>query len=177
MNQEDFKLDTTFTDSSRNWIKPTAVVSAIVLVLGIILTMTTDVASRILPMDESYLTALVPRAPDGAEPLSLKALEQEIVDKTLTVRGSVENRTDYSVSGIAAVIQPLDMYGIPLMTVEIFVEPPDVPAHSSAMFQTTVTLNERPAGYSIKFRLMDGPFGPHKDERAPAGVPAPAPTQ
>jgi hypothetical protein len=30
------------------------------------------------------------------------------------------------------------------------------------------TLQERPAGYIVKFRLKDGPFIQHKDERAPA---------
>jgi hypothetical protein len=30
------------------------------------------------------------------------------------------------------------------------------------------TLQEKPAGYLVKFRLLDGPLVPHKDERAPA---------
>ena len=167
MADDEFKLDTSFTDPSDKWHKPTAVVAAIVMVVGIILTMTTNVAAWLLPMDDSYLTALIPQAPDNAEPLSLKTLDHVINDKVLTVKGSVGNRTDYTVSGIAAVIQPLDIYGLPLTPVEVPVQPVDLPAHAAGTFETTVGLNDRPSGYSVKFRLVDGPFVPHKDDRAP----------
>jgi len=162
---KEFKLDTTFTEPSRKWQKPAAVATAAVLLVLIVLTMTTDIASRILPMDDNYLSALVPRAADNAEPLSLKTLDHQIDEKLLTVRGSVENRTDFSVSGLAAVIQPLDIYGIPLMPVEVPVQPAEVPAHSTGTFETMVTLADRPSGYSVKFRLVDGPLVPHKDDR------------
>jgi hypothetical protein len=70
----------------------------------------------------------------------------------------------------------MDQYGLPLMPVEVPVEPAEVPAQTTATFETMVTLEERPAGYSIKFKLADGPFVPHRDERAatisiPAGTP------
>jgi hypothetical protein len=171
MRDDDFKLDTTFTESSRKWQKPAAVGAAIVMITIIILSMTTDLASRILPMDDAYLAALVPHASDNAEPLALKTLDHEINEKVLTVRGSVENRTDFSVAGLAAVIQPLDIYGVPLMPVEVPVQPAEVPAHSVGSFETTVTLADRPSGYSVKFRLVDGPLVPHKDERAEAPTP------
>ena len=170
MGHDEFKLDTTFTDPSQKWHKPAAVVAAIVMVVIIILTMTTNVAAWLLPMDDSYLTALIPQAADNAEPLALKTLEHVIDENVLTVKGSVENRTDYTVSGIAAVIQPLDIYGLPLMPIEVPVQPADLPAHMAGTFDTTVGLNDRPSGYSVKFKIVDGPLVPHKDDRAPAVV-------
>ena len=130
-------------------------------------------------MDDAYLAALIPRGADGAEPFSLKSLEQEIAGSSLTVRGTIENRADFTIEGVLAVIQPLDQYGLSLMPIEVAVEPPDVPAHSSAMFQTTVMLSAPPSGYSVKFKITDGPLVPHKDERPPAlptiTIPAPTP--
>jgi hypothetical protein len=164
---DEFRID--LSASSRSGPNRTRLIAggvALVLIVFIVLTMTTDIASRILPMRDDYLLTMIPAAPDGAEPLSLQTLEHEIVDKTITMRGSVMNRTDYPISGLLAVIEVVDTTGRFGQTLELVPEPVELPAHGTASFQTTVTLQEKPAVYSLKFRFVDGPFVPHKDDRS-----------
>ena len=171
--KDDFHIDLTFSGQDRNYARPIAIIVAIAGIIFIIATMTTNVAAYLLPMDDQYLQVLVPIAADGGEPLALKSLEQEVNDKTMAVRGSVSNRTDYGVSNVVAVIEMQDTTGRFPQTIEAPVEPIDLPSQAIGTFMTTSTLQEKPAGYVIKFRLADGPFVPHRDERAPAfAIPA-----
>jgi hypothetical protein len=163
---DDFKIDLSLSDSGRGRSRQVAAVAALVMIIFIILTMTTDIAARLLPMRDDYLRAMIPLAPDGAEPLALTTLDHEIVDKTITMHGSVMNRTDYPLAGLLAVIEVVDTTGRFGQTIEIPPEPAEVPAHGTALFRSTVTLQEKPAVYSLKFRFTDGPFVPHRDERA-----------
>jgi hypothetical protein len=139
---------------------------ALFIIILIALTVTTNLASWLLPMRDDYLLAMIPKASDGAEPLALATLDHETSEKTITVRGSVMNRTDYPIAGMLVVIEVLDTTGRFGQTLELAPDPADLPAHATAAFQTTVTLQERPSIYSVKFRFKDGPFIPHKDERA-----------
>ena len=163
---DNLHLDLTFTGRERNYLRPLALVSAIVAIAGIVALMTTDVASRVLPMNDEYLQVLVPRAPDGKEALSLKTLDHEIVEKTLRVRGTIGNRTEFPVAGLVAVIEAHDVVYGPPQTVEVPVEPAEIPSMGDGSFQASITLPEKPSGYSLKFRLADGPFVPHRDDRA-----------
>jgi hypothetical protein len=166
MAEHEFKLDTRFSDRPKTWIRPAAVLAAVLGVAGIILTMTTNVASRILPMEDRYLLALIPQAPDGAEPLSLRTLEHDLTDDKLTVSGTVQNRTDYSIAGLQVVIQIQDRFGFTKQTVSFPVQPEMIPTQGTGTFQANVPLSEKLSSYSIKFQLADGPFVPHRDERA-----------
>src|SRR2546422_6675350 len=100
---DDFKIDLTYSGQDKDYLRPIAIGIAIAGIIFIIATMTTSVAAKLLPMNDEYMQVLVPVAADGAEPLSLKLLEQEVNDKTMTVHGTVENRTDYTVSSMVAV--------------------------------------------------------------------------
>src|SRR4029077_860161 len=87
------RLDLTFTSQERSYARPVGIGVAAAMIVFIVLTMTTTLASKILPMSDEYLLVMIPPAPDGAEPLALKSLMHEIDDKTISVSGSVMNRT------------------------------------------------------------------------------------
>ena len=164
--KEDFYVDLPFSGPEKRYFRPIAFIVASITIAFVIATMTTEIASLVLPMSDDYLQALVPVAPDGAEPLSLRTLEHEITDNTIIVRGAVTNRTDYIVSNILAVIEMQETTTRFAQTAEVPVEPPELAPQASGSFMATATLREKPAGYVITFRLMDGPFIPHKDDRA-----------
>src|SRR5262245_46301532 len=130
--------------------------------------MTTSVAAKLLPMSDEYLQVMVPVAPDGGEPLSLTSLMHELNEKTISVSGSVMNRSTQPVSDIIAVVELLDTTGRFPQTQEVPVLPKDLPPQSTGTFTASATLQENPGGYVVKFRFEDGPFIPHKDERGPA---------
>ena len=165
---DDFKLDLTFTGGQKNRGIPVATGVAVTLIVFIILTMTTGIASAILPMSDDYLLVMIPTAPDGAEPLGLRSLTYEITDdKTITVNGSVANRTDQAMSNVLAVVEIQDTTGRFPQTVEVPVQPPDLAPQGAGTFMTMATLQEKVGAYIVKFRFADGPFLPHKDERTP----------
>jgi hypothetical protein len=163
---DDFHIDLRFSGQDKHTTYLVASIAAVVGIAFIVLTMTTGVAAWLLPMEDQYLQVLVPVAADGAEPLSLKALEHEINDKRIAVHGTVANRTDYNISNVIAVVEMQDTTGRFSQTLEVPVEPIDLPPQASGNFMASATLQEKPAGYVIKFRLADGPFLPHKDDRA-----------
>src|SRR5262252_4459115 len=85
---DDLHLDLTFTGSQRSYARPVGIGVAAALILFIILTMTTSVASKVLPMSDEYLLVMIPAAPDGAEPLGLKSLMYDPGETVLSVNGS-----------------------------------------------------------------------------------------
>jgi hypothetical protein len=139
---------------------------AAVAIVFIIATMSTNVAEFLLPMEDKYLLVMVPSAADGSEPLSLQKLEHEIQAKTITVRGSVANRTENPVSNLVAVVEMLDTTTRFPQTVEVPVEPAELPPQAAGSFTASATLQEKPGGYLVKFKIADGPLIPHRDDRA-----------
>lgn len=163
---DDFHVDLTFSGQEKDYARPIGIIVAIAAIVFIVATMTTNVSSKILPMSDEYLQVLAPIAPDGKEPLSLKTLEHEITEKTITIRGSVGNRTDFTITNLAAVVEMQDTTGRFAETRDVPVQPAELPAQGTGTFEVTATLQEKPAGYLVKFRLADGPLIPHKDDRA-----------
>ena len=164
----DFHIDLTFTGRDNNYARPIAIVAAAAGIIFIIATMATGVAARLLPMNDDYLQAMVPVAPDGTEGLGLTFLTHEIVEKTISVSGSIQNRSDKPVSGIVAVLDLQDTTGRFGQTAEVPIMPSDLGPQATGTFMTMATLQEKPNGYILKFRFADGPFVPHKDDRGPA---------
>jgi hypothetical protein len=162
--QDQFRIDLTESDPQRH-TKAYAAAMAVATILFILLTMTTDISSRILPMKDEYLQVMIPLAPDGSEAISLKSLDHEIIENSIRVRGSVMNRTAYPLSGLTAVVDLIETTGRFGQTVDLPLDPPEIPVGGTSNFETTVTLQGKPAGYSVKFHIADGPFVPHKDER------------
>jgi len=158
------RLDLTFTGQRSN-ARPIGLGVAAVLIAFLILTMTTTVASKILPMSDEYLLVMIPQAPDGAEPLSLTLLMHEIDGKTIAVRGSVLNRTAQSMSDVLAVVEMQDTTGRFPQTQEVPIQPMELAPQAEGSFSAMATLEENPGGYIVKFRFAEGPFIPHKDER------------
>jgi hypothetical protein len=165
---KDFHVDMTFTGHESHNAFRIGVGVAIAGIIFIIATMTTNVAAKLLPMSDEYLQVMIPTAPDGAEPLGLTELMHELDGKTITVTGSVMNRSDQPVSSIIAVIELQDTTGRFPETKEVPVMPAELPPQGTGTFMVTATLQENPGAYLVKFRFEDGPFIPHKDDRAPA---------
>jgi hypothetical protein len=165
----------TFTGRRTNLARPIGIGVAIVGVLFIFATMTTNVAAHLLPMSDDYLQAMIPSPPDGGEPIALTMLSHEFKDKTVSVTGTITNRTKVTMSNVLAVVQMLDTTGRFPQTVEVPVIPAELPPQGTATFMTMATLQEKAGGYNIKFRFADGPFIQHKDERGPAVTITPQP--
>ena len=162
---DDFNVDLTFSGQSRSHSRLIGALVAIATIVFIVLTMATNIASNLLPMSDEYLAVLIPLASDGAEPLSLKSLQHEINDKTISVHGTVANRTDYPVSNIVAVVEMQETTGRFPQTVEVPIQPAELQPNATGEFMASATLMEKPGAYLVKFRIADGPFFPHKDDR------------
>ena len=112
MAGDDLKLEVSFSNS-RGAFPYIAAAFAVLAIAGIVLVMTTDVAARLLPMDPAYLDVLIPTVADGSMPLSLRTLNQKADDKTLTIDGTVMNRTEATIAGLLAVVQVKDKFSLP----------------------------------------------------------------
>jgi hypothetical protein len=174
---DDFRIDTTFTGRDVDYSRPIGIVVAILAIILIVATMTTNVAAWFLPMSDDYLQVMVPVAPDGGEPLGLTSLMEEISDKTISITGSVMNRADRPMSNIVAILDIQDTTGRFPQTFEIPLMPVDLEPQATASFMVTATLQEKPGRYVVKFRFAEGPFISHKDDRAPAVTITPQPVQ
>ena len=172
MAGDDLKLDISFSNSRGSFPYIAAAFAALAIV-GIVVVSTTDVTSKLLPMDPAYANVLIPTVADGSMPLSLQTLNQKADDKTLTVDGTVINRTASTITGLLAVIQVKDKFTLPGATVEVPVEPAELASMATGKFQTTITLGENGlGGYDLQFKLPnDGPFVPHKDDHPLEPVP------
>jgi hypothetical protein len=165
---KDFQVDLTFTNRKSPYILPVAIGTAVAGIVFIVLTMTTSVAAKLLPMSDDYLQAMIPAAPDGGEALSLTSLTHEITDKTIVVSGSIMNRTDQMMANVIAVVEMQDTTGRFPQKQEIPIMPQELQPQAMGTFMAMATLQEKPGGYIVKFKFEDGPFIPHKDERAPS---------
>jgi hypothetical protein len=164
---KEFHVDITFTGREPHTFLISAVVAAAAIIF-IVATMTTNVAASLLPMSDEYLQAMVPVAADGAEPLGLTSLTHEIKDRTISVSGSIQNRTDFVISDVVAVVEMQDTTGRFPQTQEIPIMPPELAPKGMGTFMAMATLEQNPGGYLVKLRFAEGPFIPHKDERGPA---------
>jgi hypothetical protein len=164
---DDLHLDLTFTGSQGSYTRPVAISVAAVLILFIILTMTTSISSKILPMSDEYLLVMIPSAPDGTEPLALKSLMYDAGETMISVNGSIMNRTAETMPNVLAVVEMQDTTGRFPQTVETPVQPQDLPPQATGTFSTMATLQGKPGAFVVKFRFADGPFIPHRDEREP----------
>ena len=135
------------------------------VIVGIVLFSVTDLSSLILPMEDRYLDVLVPPTEDGTEPFILDELEQRLNGNTLSVDGRVTNVSSDEVENVVVVIRAEDTTGRFPATLEIPVVPSILAPGDTGSFSMTVTLREKPNGYSVRFKLENGPFVPHRDER------------
>jgi hypothetical protein len=169
-DNQDFHVDISFSaeDTYKRFLISAIVAGA--AILFIVLTMTTSLASHLLPMNDEYLSVLIPAAADGSEPLGLKSLEHDIKENAATVRGTVQNRTEYPISELIAVIDIQDTTGRFGQTLEAPVDPVQLGPQQTGSFTASVTLPQKVSGYLIKFKLADGPLLPHKDDRPTLGI-------
>ncbi len=165
-DNNDFHLDLTYTGRDYTaFYRRIGIAAASLIILVILATMTTGLAARLLPMSDSYLQVLVPVAKDGKEPLALKTLENSTLNNTLTVNGTVENRTDFPLAGLVAVLEATHK-AYAKEKIEVHLDPAEIPASGTASFTASVTLPAQPAQFSLTFRIVDGPVVAHLDDRA-----------
>ena len=172
MAGEDFKLENRF--SSSRGLFP-YVVGALGLAVVIVLFMiVTGIGRDRLPYSDYFFAVRAPEAPDGTQALSLMEAKFMEDGKMVMINGSISNRTEKSISGLVAVIDVTDKYTLPVQTVNVPIDPPELAPKAMGTFQTTVPLGEHGfGGFSIRFRLPEpGPFVPHLDER-PSEIPQP----
>ena len=165
--QDNFHLDMTFTGKDRTLlVKRVATVVAAAGIILILASMTTGLAAYLLPMSDQYLQVLVPQAPDGKEPLALKTLDNSTTDSnTLSVSGTVQNRTDFPISGLLAVLSVQDVrYNRQSTSAPL--TPADIPSGATGSFQISLSMPDQPGQYSVEFRIPNGPAVPHRDDRA-----------
>ncbi|HZI51348.1 MAG TPA: hypothetical protein VFE29_05955 [Terriglobia bacterium] len=161
---DEFNLETRFSKSRGLTPYIAGVLGAVVLVLAFMYL--TGIGRDALPYS-AYFQRRAPTAADGSEALSLQTLTFKADEKSISIEGTVGNRTDSEISGLQAVIAVSDKYSLPVQTVNAPVEPADLPSKGIGAFRTVVPLGEHGFGtLAIDFRLPDdGPFVPHKDER------------
>jgi len=143
------------------------VLGAIGLVVVVVLFMIiTGIGRDRLPFAELFAVH-APTAADGSQAISLQDLKQAQTETSLSIEGTVANRTDRVISGLIAVITVNDRFTLPSQTVNVPLNPPDLQPKGTATFQTMITLDEKGlGGYNLQFRLPnEGPFVPHLDER------------
>ena len=160
-----FLLDVPGSKPKFDYLRIGAGAIAGLVIVGIVLFSFTDLSSVVLPMDDRYLDVLIPTTADGAEPFTLNELNHDLSEKTLSVTGWMTNRSEVEVENVIAVITARDTTGRFPATLEIQVDPGLIPPDGTGTFSMTVTLREKPHNYSIRFKLENGPFVPHKDER------------
>ena len=160
-----FLLDVPGSKPKFDYLRIGAGTIAGLVIVGIVLFSFTDLSSVVLPMDDRYLDVLIPATADGAEPFTLNELNHDLSEKTLSVTGWMTNRAEVEVENVIAVITARDTTGRFPATLEIPVDPGLIPPDGTGTFSMTVTLREKPNNYSIRFKLENGPFVPHKDER------------
>lgn len=172
-NGKDLKLETTFTNA-RSLFPFIAAGIAVAGIGLIVLSLTTGLGAWLLPMQERYLSILIPTAADGSEALSLQTLEHEIQSKTLTIRGAVLNRTPYPISNLQAVIDVKDRFTLPAVSVTVPVDPAELPPDKAGTFAAVIGMEKELGAFTVRFRLPEeGPFVPHRDERPDAQPPQP----
>ncbi len=125
----------------------------------------TDLSSVLLPMDEAYLDVLVPRSEDGTFPFILEELSHELSGNSISITGSLTNNSVEDLENVLAVVRVEETTGRFPATLEVPVDPSPLQAGESGRFETAVTLPQQPDEYSVRFKLEDGPFIPHLDNR------------
>ena len=142
------------------------VAGAVGLALLVLIIMVVSGKFDYLPYSE-YFKVRAPSAADGSQALALLSLNHKEEKNTVTISGTLTNRTESPISGLVAVITVTDSFTLPVQTVNVPVEPVELGPKAMGMFETVVAVGDTGfGGFLIDFRLPnDGPFVPHKDER------------
>jgi len=160
-----FALKLGSSGRDRDYLRIGAGVVAAVLIFGIALFSFTDLSAALLPMEDRYLEILLPRTEEGVHPVALNELTNLVEDNRISITGRMTNASLEPVENVVAVITARETTGRFPETIEVPVEPPLIEPGESGTFSVAVTLRQRPDTYTVRFRLQDGPFVPHSDER------------
>jgi hypothetical protein len=126
----------------------------------------TDAAQRWLPYTEETAQLLVPKAPDGQEPLDLLEVTHTLSENQISIEGKVRNRTQQPIEDILATITIGFVGTLNVVEKDVAVEPSRIEPGAEALFRLEEPLSDKkPSGYTIKFKLANGAIVRHKDSR------------
>ncbi len=162
----DFDLGVPRSEPRFDYLRMAAGVIVGLGILAIGLFSFTDLSVVLVPMDDAYLDVLRPSAgDDSGYPFVLNDLGNTLEGNTLTVTGVMTNNSTEIVENILAVIEVEETTGRFPATLEIPVDPEAIEPGETGAFSMSVTLRQRPNSYKVQFKLLNGPFVPHRDER------------
>jgi hypothetical protein len=170
--EREFSLDVPESNPRFDYRRIGAGVVAGLAIVAIGVFSVTDLSQVLLPMDDRYLAVLVPETEDGTEPFVLNELSNELNGNSLAVSGRLTNNSIEAVEYVVAVISVVETTGRFPASVEVPVDPPLLEPGESGAFSMSVTLPQKPNSYSVRFKLQNGPFVPHRDERVSQFAPA-----
>lgn len=151
--------------SERDYWRIGAGIFAGLTLLTIVVFSFTDLSQGVLPMDDRYLEILIPETEPDTLPFALIELGNVLEGNRISVSGRIQNTSLEAVENVVAVIAVEETTGRFPETIEVPVEPAILEPGAYGMFSVSVTLRQRPDTYSVRFKLENGPFIPHSDER------------
>ena len=174
---KDFDLGVLGSEPRFDYLRMAAGVIVGLGILVIALFSFTDLSLVLVPMNDEYLDVLRPSAgDDSGYPFILDDLGNTLEGNTLTVNGVMTNNSTEIVENVLAVIEVEETTGRFPATLEIPVDPEAIEPGETGTFSMSVTLRQRPNSYRVQFKLLNGPFVPHRDERGGrAGIAFPPP--
>jgi hypothetical protein len=149
----------------RDYFRIGAGIAAGIAILLIVVFSVTDLSRGFLPMEDRYLEILIPESEEGTLPFALDQLSNVLEENRISVSGRMTNTSLEPVENVMAVITARETTGRFPEIIEVPVEPAVLEPGRSGSFSVSVTLRQRPDNYSVRFRLENGPFVPHSDER------------
>ena len=125
----------------------------------------TDAAEKWLPYSMETAQVLVPEAPDGQEPIELLELTPTISEKQISIQGKVRNRTLQPIEDLMATITVSFVSSLNTVVKDVALAPNKIEPGFEALFQFEASISDKPAGFSVKFKLANGGIVRHKDSR------------
>ncbi|PYV92312.1 MAG: hypothetical protein DMG05_05080 [Acidobacteria bacterium] len=125
----------------------------------------TDVAEKWLPYTLETAQVLVPEAPDGQEPIELLDLTNTISENRINIQGKIRNRTHQPIEDLMATINLSFVSTVNTVVKDVPLVPTKIEPGFEALFQFGQPINDKPAGFSVKFKLANGGIVRHKDSR------------
>ena len=125
----------------------------------------TDAGERWLPYSMDTAQVLVPEAPDGQEPIELLDLTNTISENRINIQGKIRNRTHQPIEDLMATITLSFVSTVNTVVKDVPLVPTKIEPGFEALFQFGQPINDKPAGFSVKFKLANGGIVRHKDSR------------
>ncbi|PYV45246.1 MAG: hypothetical protein DMG06_03200 [Acidobacteria bacterium] len=125
----------------------------------------TDAGERWLPYSMDTAQVLVPEAPDGQEPIELLDLTNTISENRINIQGKIRNRTNQPIEDLLATVTVSFVSTVNTVAKDVALVPNKIEPGFEALFQCEQPIEDKPAGFTVKFKLANGGIVRHKDSR------------